>query len=246
VVRDSFDTKAGRVVVGLLAEGWTQPGWPRPAWPSWVRSCRPGLPAIWALAGRLIGRAASALPAHPAATAGKQATLAGLGGALAALDGPIARLEAEMAPLLAATQAPSAPRSAGGHGRRGRVRCLGWPHRPLERVVQALAGGLDPARSQSGATDQSYGISREGSAWAGERSWSWPPASAASQTLPHQLPGPAPCPQAPKVALAAVGNQVGRTCLALMGSGADDDPDHQAKRISRRTGNQPKAGGRAA
>jgi hypothetical protein len=48
------------------------------------------------------------------------------------------------------------------------------------------------------------------------------------------------------VALAAVGNQIGRTCFALMGSGADYDPDHQAKRIPQRTGNQPKVGGRAA
>jgi hypothetical protein len=48
------------------------------------------------------------------------------------------------------------------------------------------------------------------------------------------------------VALAAVGNQVGRTCFALMDSGADYDPDHQAKRIQRRTGNPRKAGGRAA
>jgi hypothetical protein len=31
-----------------------------------------------------------------------------------------------------------------------------------------------------------------------------------------------------------------------MDSGADYDPDHQAKRIQQRTDNQPKAGGRAA
>jgi hypothetical protein len=31
-----------------------------------------------------------------------------------------------------------------------------------------------------------------------------------------------------------------------MASGADYDPDHETKRIQRRTGNQPKAGGQAA
>ena len=50
----------------------------------------------------------------------------------------------------------------------------------------------------------------------------------------------------PKVALAAVGNQVGRTCFALMDSGADYDPDHQTNDAERRTATQPKAGGRAA
>ena len=50
----------------------------------------------------------------------------------------------------------------------------------------------------------------------------------------------------PKVALTAVGNQVGRTCFALMASGSDYDPDHQTNDAERRTVKQRKAGGRAA
>src|SRR5215207_10543052 len=72
VLSSPFDTKAGRVMVGLLAEGWTPA---RVAATSVAglrqvfaaRGCRLSRP----LAGQLIGRAASALPAHPAASAGK-------------------------------------------------------------------------------------------------------------------------------------------------------------------------------
>jgi hypothetical protein len=109
------------------------------------------------------------------------------------------------------------------------------------------AAGLDPARSQSGATDASYGISREGSAW-GRRAILDLAAGVCRQPgrfndsyqarLRHR--------KHPKVALAAVGNQVGRTCFALMDSGADYDPDHQTNDAERRTAKQPKAGGRAA
>ena len=105
VLSSPFDTKAGRVVVGLLAEGWT-PGRIAATGPAELRQifaacgCRLSGP----LAGRLIARAAAALPAHLAATAGKPATLAALLGALDALQGQIARLEAEMVPLLASTQ----------------------------------------------------------------------------------------------------------------------------------------------
>jgi hypothetical protein len=53
-------------------------------------------------------------------------------------------------------------------------------------------------------------------------------------------------PKHPKVALAAVGNQIGRTGFALMASGANDDPDHQAKQTERGPPKPPKAGGRAA
>jgi transposase len=250
VVSDSFDTKAGRVVVGLLAEGWTPA---RVAATSVAelralfaaRGCRLSGP----LAGRLIGRAASALPAHPAATAGKQATLAGLLGALAALDGQIARLEAEMAPLLAATQGAKLTqiRGVATVAAAGFVAFVGHTGRWSEWSKVWRAAGLDPARSQSGATDQSYGISREGSAW-GRRAILDPAAGVCRQPGRFHTSYQARlhARKHPKVALAAVGNQVGRTCFALMGSGADYDPDHQAKRIPQRTGNQPKAGGRAA
>jgi hypothetical protein len=75
VLSSPFDTKAGRVVVGLLAEGWT-PGRIAATGPAELRQifaacgCRLSGP----LAGRLIARAAAALPAHLAATAGKPAT----------------------------------------------------------------------------------------------------------------------------------------------------------------------------
>ena len=114
VLSDPFCTKAGRVVVGLLAEGWTpariaatNPAELRQVFAA--RGCRLSGP----LTGRLIGRAAAALPAHPAATVGKAATLTALLGTLAALDRQIAGLEAEMAPLLAATQGAKLPQIRG-------------------------------------------------------------------------------------------------------------------------------------
>ena len=207
------------------------------------------MPAVAALAGRLIGRAASALPAHPAATAGKQATLAGLLGALAALDGQIARLEAEMAPLLAATQGAKLTqiRGVATVAAAGFVAFVGHTG-PLERVVQGMAGGrAGPGPQPIRRPDQRYGISREGSAW-GRRAILDLAAGVCRQPgrFNDSYRARMQDRKHPKVALAAVGNQVGRTCFALMDSGADYDPDHQAKRIPQRTGNQPKAGGRAA
>jgi len=250
VLSSPFDTKAGRVVVGLLAEGWTPAGIAA-ADPAELRQifaargCRLSGP----LAGRLIARAASALAPHPAATAGKAATLAGLLGALAALDLQIAGLEAEMAPLLAATQGAKLTqiRGVATVAAAGFVAFVGHTGRWADWSKVWRAAGLDPARSQSGATDASYGISREGSAW-GRRAILDLAAGVCRQPgrfhdsyqarLRHR--------KHPKVALAAVGNQVGRTCFALMDSGADYDPDHQTNDAERRTATQPKAGGRAA
>lgn len=108
VLCDLFATKAGRVLPGLLAEGWT----PIQVAASSVAGLRAtfaarGCRLTGPLAGRLIGRAASALPAHPVATTGKAATLAALLATIATLDHQIAGVEAEMAPLLTRTQAPS-------------------------------------------------------------------------------------------------------------------------------------------
>lgn len=251
VLSDAFDTKAGRVVVGLLAEGWTpaQIAATNPAELRQVfaaRGCRLSGP----LAGRLIGRAAAALPAHPAATAGKAATLTALLGALAALDRQIADPEAEMAPLLAATQGAKLPqiRGVATVAAAGFVAFVGDTGRWAEWSKVWRAAGLDPARSQSGATDASFGISREGSAW-GRRAILDLTASVCRQPGRFQDGYRARTGighKHPKVALAAQGNQVGRTCFALMASGADYDPDYETKRIQRRTANQPKAGGRAA
>ena len=251
VLSDPFCTKAGRVMVGLLAEGWTParvaaacPGELRQLFAA--RGCRLSGP----LAGRLIARAAAALPAHPAATVGKAATLAGLLGAMTALDRQIAGLEAEMGPLLARTQGAKLTqlRGVATVAAAGFVAFVGHPGRWSEWSKVWRAAGLDPARSQSGATDQSYGNSREGSAW-GRRAildlaasvcrqpGRWQDGYRARTVTGHKHP---------KVALAATGNQIGRTLFALMDSGADYDPDHQAKRLQRRRTNQPRVGGRAA
>lgn len=250
VLSSPFDTKAGRVVVGLLAEGWT-PGRIAATGPAELRQifaacgCRLSGP----LAGRLIARAAAALPAHLAATAGKPATLAALLGALDALQGQIARLEAEMVPLLASTQGAKLTQIRGVSTvtAAGLVAFVGHTGRWAEWSKVWRAAGLDPARSQSGSGDHSFGISREGSAW-GRRAILDLAASVCRQPgrwgdgyrarLLHR--------KHPKVALAAVGNQVGRTCFALMASGADYDPDHELRRTKQYTAKQPKAGGQAA
>jgi transposase len=250
VLSSPFDTKAGRVVVGLLAEGWT-PARIAATGPAELRQifaargCRLSRP----LTGRLIARAAAALPAHLAATAGKPATLAALLGALDALQGQIARLEAEMAPLLAATQGAKLTQIRGVSTvtAAGLVAFVGHTQRWAEWSKVWRAAGLDPARSQSGSGDHSFGISREGSAW-GRRAILDLAASVCRQPgrwgdgyrarLLHR--------KHPKVALTAAGNQVGRTCFALMASGADYDPDHELRRTKQFTAKKPKAGGQAA
>jgi hypothetical protein len=251
VLSDLFDTKAGRVVIGLLAEGWTPArlaatGVAELRGLFGARGCRLSRP----VAGRLLARAAAALPAHPAATVGKPATLAALLDTLAALDRQIAALEAEMAPLLARTQGAKLPqlRGVATVAAAGLVAFVGHTGRWAEWSRVWRAAGLDPARSQSGATDQSYGISREGSAW-GRRAildltasvcrqpGRWQDSYRARTLTGHKHP---------KVALAATGNQLGRTLFALLDTGADYDPDDETKGAQRRTSNQPKAGGRAA
>jgi hypothetical protein len=211
-----------------------------------ARGCRLSRPVV----NRLLGRAASALPAHPAATVGKPATLAALLGTLAALDHQIADLEAEMAPLLARTQGAKLTqiRGVATVAAAGLVAFVGHT-RALGGVVQGVASSRAGSRPQpSGATDASDGISPEGSAWGRGATldlaasvWRqpgrWRDGYRARTLAGHKHPKPA---------LAAAGNQVGRTLFALMASGADYDPDHQTKRARRRTAKQPKAGGQAA
>ena len=105
------------------------------------------------------------------------------------------------------------------------------------------AAGLDPARSQSGAKDARLGISRAGSAW-GRRALLDLAAAVCRQPgrwgdgfRARTTQGRKPA----KVALVATGNSIGRTCFALMRSGADFDPAWEAKRT--RT---PKVGDQAA
>jgi transposase len=250
VLSDAFDTKAGRVVVGLLAEGWTpariaatNPAELRQVFAA--RGCRLSRP----LANRLIGRAASALPTHPAATAGKPATLAALLGTLTASDRQLDRLEAEMVPLLAATQGAKLTqlRGVATVAAAGFVAFVGDTRRWGEWSKVWRAAGLDPARSQSGASDQRYGISREGSAW-GRRAILDLASSLCRQPgrFKDSYRARMQDHKHPKVALTATGNQIGRTLFALMASGADYDPDHQTNSTQRGTAKQPKAGGQAA
>ena len=95
--------------------------------------------------------------------------------------------------------------------------------------------GLDPARSQSGPTDVNFSISREGSAWgrravldlasaACRKPGRWRDAYQRRINLDRKPP---------LVALTATGNSVGRTCFALMLTGADYDPGHEATRRRR-------------
>jgi hypothetical protein len=195
VLCDLFATKAGRVLLELLAQGWTPA---RVAATSVaalrglfaVRGCRLTRP----LAIRLIGRAQAALPAHPAATTGKAATLAGLLGTIDTLDREIACLEAAMAPLLARTQGAKLTqlRGVGVVAAAGFVAFVGSTDRWAEWSKVWRAAGLDPARSQSGPADARLGISREARPGAGGRSWTWPQPSASSPG-----PGPTICAPAP-------------------------------------------------
>lgn len=250
VLSDLFGTKAGRVVAGLLAGGWT----PARVAATPVAELRAifatqGCRLSWSLAGRLTTRAGAALPAHPAAIVGKAATLSGLLGALATLDLQIAHLEAEMAPLLAATQGAKLTqiRGVATVAAAGLVAFVGHTGRWVEWSKVWRAAGLDPARSQSGARDVRYGISREGAAW-GRRAILDLAASVCRQPgrFGDGYRARVKDRKHPKVALAAVGNQVGRTCFALMITGEDYDPAYEAKRAERRPPSQPKVGGRAA
>ena len=206
-----------------------------------VRGCRLTRP----LAARLIGRAQAALPAHPAATVGKAATLAALLGMIDTLDHQIACLDAAMAPLLARTQGAKLTqlRGVGVVAAAGFVAFVGSTDRWAGWSKVWRAAGLDPARSQSGPTDARLGISREGSAW-GRRAILDLAAAVCQQPGPwrDQLRTRTTQQHKPaKVALAATANAVGRTLFALMASGAEVDPGFEANRTAAR-----KAGGRAA
>ena len=230
VLCDLFATKAGRVLLGLLAQGWT----PARVAATSVAALR-GLFAVHGcrltrpLAARLIGRAQAALPAHPAATAGKPATLAALLGTIDTLDREIACLEAAMAPLLARTQGAKLTqlRGVGVVAAAGFVAFVGSTDRWAEWSKVWRAAGLDPAGSQSGPADARLGISREGSPGADGRSWTWPPSASSpgpgatvcapappsstnpprSPSRPPPTPSGAPClrswPRAPTLILAS-------------------------------------------
>ena len=194
VLCDLFATKAGRVLLELLAQGWTPA---RVAATSVaalrglfaVRGCRLTRP----LATRLIGRAQAALPAHPAATAGKAAALAALLGAIDTLDREIACLEAAMAPLLAGTQGAKLTqlRGVGVVAAAGFVAFVGSTDRWADwsKVWRPAWTRHVASRVPTTPGLGSAGRVRPG---AGGRSWTWPQPSASSPG-----PGGTVCASAP-------------------------------------------------
>lgn len=111
-LRGLFRTKAGRILLDLLASRWT---------PQQVAGLEiTGLKTLFAergcqlkvtVARRLLDAARRALPPHPAATAGKAATPSALLTGLDGLDEAIAGIEAEMATRLPLSEGAKLPRS---------------------------------------------------------------------------------------------------------------------------------------
>jgi transposase len=258
VLRNLFTTKAGRILLELLAQGWS---------PAQIAAHDvAGLKALFAqhdcqlkvtVAARILKRAGESLPPHPAATAGKPALLAALLATLETLDRQVGELEATMAALLPHTEGAKLTQinGIGAVVASGFVAFVGSARRWGDWSKVWRGAGLDPARSQSGPTDVNFSISREGSAWGRRAVLDLASAACrkpgrwrdAYQQRVHVDRKP------PLVALTATGNSVGRTCFALMLSGAAYDPDHETRRRQRRHHGSrvpvqrdgPKAGGQA-
>lgn len=250
-LRGLFRTKAGRIILDLLACGQT---------PHQIAGLEVnGLKALFAgrgcqlkitVARRLIDAAGRCLPPHPAATAGKAETLRALLTALASLDAAITEIEAEMAARLPLTEGAKLTQIDGISVvvASGFVAFVGTAHRWKSWSKVWRGAGLDPARSQSGPVDASLSISREGSAW-GRRAILDLAAAAigkpgrwrdAYQRRISQAHKP------PLVALVATANSVGRTCFTLMLTGADYDPCHEQRRLAQRAASTSGGGRQAA
>lgn len=225
-----FEIKAARVVVDLLAEGWTPQRFAATGVDQLravfaARGCRLVRPT----AARTIARATQAIPPHPAATVGKQALLAALLEVIDALGAQIQQTEARMAALLADTQGAKLTqiRGVGVVAASGVVAFIGHTGR-WDRWAQVWrAAGLDPARSQSGPRDNAYGISREGAAWA-RRAILDLTASVIRQPGPRQdrYLAARHAGKPSGIALTAEANKLGRLCFALMATGEDYDAAH--------------------
>lgn len=234
-LRALFKTKAGRIVLGLLADGWT---------PQQIADLDiAGLKAVFAeqgcqlkitVAKRIIAAGRSCLPPHPAATNGKPQMLTAQLTALDSLDAAVAQVETEMAARLPLTEGRKLTQidGVGVVVASGFVAFVGSARRWASWSKVWRGAGLDPARSQSGPVDTNMSISREGSAW-GRRAildlaaaaigkpGRWRQAYQRRVTEAHKPP---------LVALAATANSVGRTCFTLMLTGADYDPDYEKTR----------------
>lgn len=237
LLHDLLDTKSGVVIVSLLAEGWTPDDFAA-ADPEWLRElfaergCRLNRP----LAARIITFAQDSLPPHPMAVAGHRPLLAQLWDTFVALSGRIERLEIDMARLLAQTDGAKLVQIPGISTvtAAGVVAFIGDVDRWDRWASVWRAAGLDPARAQSGDTDPTLGISREGSAWGRH-------ALLDAATCAIRVPGrwrdtylrrrDAKKPK--KIAVIATGNGLGRTMFAMMATGADYDPDHETTRNAR-------------
>jgi transposase len=234
-LRGLFKTKAGRVLLGMLARGWT---------PQQIADLDiPELKAVFAehgcqlkvtVATRIIVAGRSCLPPHPAATAGKPQMLTALLTALDSLDAAVTQVETEMAARLPLTEGSKLTQidGVGVVVASGFVAFVGSARRWANWSKVWRGAGLDPARSQSGPVDANMSISREGSAW-GRRAildlaaaaigkpGRWRQAYQRRITEAHKPP---------LIALAATANSVGTTCFTLMLTGADYDPDYEKNR----------------
>jgi transposase len=234
-LRGLFTTKAGRIVMDLLARGWT---------PQHLAALDvDALKALFAehgcqlkvsVAGRLLTAARRCLPPHPAATIGKPELLAALLAALDGLDTAVTAVEAEMAARLPHTEGAKLTQidGVGVVVASGFVAFVGSARRWKNWSKVWRGAGLDPARSQSGPVDTTMSISREGSAWGRRAILDLASAACrkpgrwreAYHRRIHDGHKPA------LVALTATANSVGRTCFTLMLTGADYNPHHELHR----------------
>lgn len=170
MLRNLFTTKAGRILLGLLAQGWSPE---RIGTHDMARLkalfARHGCQLKVTVAARILARAHESLPPHPAATVGKPALLAALLATLETLDRQVTELEATMAGLLPHTEGAKLTQINGISTvvASGFVAFVGSARRWGDWSKVWRGAGLDPARCQSGPTDVNFSISREGSAWGG-------------------------------------------------------------------------------
>lgn len=228
-----FEIKATRVIVELLAEGWTPQRFAATTSDELrtvfaARNCRLVRPT----AARIIARAEQAIPPHPAATVGKQDMLAVLLAAIGTLDMRIAEIEERMAELLASTQGAKLTqiRGVGVVAASGVVAFIGHTDRWQRWAQVWRAAGLDPARSQSGPRDNAYGISREGGLGTASHPRSHRQRAATTGPPTTSLPLRPRRGKPSGIAMTAEANKLGRLCFALMATGGDYDEQHVARR----------------